>query len=459
MLKRLLTLGGLASFAILAAACGEDPVSPPPPPPPPDPVRVALIDTVRLLADQRNLDPVPGSGPVRPELVKLGRALLFDRELSGNRNIACSTCHLPSFATTDGKSLSVGEGGAGLGPSRTHPGGVFIPRNAPALFNMHLQTQFFWDGRVEDLDDGSIRTPAGTQVTPAMEAIFEFGAISALGMFPVTSRDEMRGELGEPGNELGAVADGDFQGIWSALMDRLGAFTAYRTLFEAAYPGTAFDDMTFAHASNAMAGFMISELAFVDTPWDRFLVGNDDELSDAQLRGAKSFMTIRCMRCHETDAFDDRDGEFHNVATPQLGPGKGDGPGGVDDFGREGVTGDPAERRMFKTPTMRNVELTSPYGHAGQFATLESIVEHYDEIDERLRDYDVTQVEAALRATLLDNFDDILVTRDTILLTIEFDEAGRDDLVAFLESLTDEAARTLTGIAPATVPSGLPIDN
>jgi len=416
---------------------------------------MALIDTVRLLADQRNLDPILPPAPVRTELVELGRLLAFDKILSGNRDIACMTCHLPSFSTGDGRSLAVGQGATGLGPARTHPGGQFIPRNSPPLFNLHLPTQFFFDGRVEVRPDGSVSTPAGNQLTPGMEAVFEFGPLSAQPLFPVLSRSEMRADQG---NELAAVPDGDLQGVWSAIMVRLGAIQEYRDMFEAAYPGTAFDAMTFAHATNAIAGFFISELAFTDTPWDRFLVGDDDQLSNEALRGAKSFMTILCMRCHETDAFDDRNNEFHNVATPQIGPGKGDGPGGNDDFGRERVTGDPADRRLFKTPPMRNVELTAPFGHAGQFATLLAIVEHYDRIDTRLAEYDVTQLESALQGTLLDNFSDILATRDTILLTIVFEPGEGDDLVAFLKSLTDDAARDLSGLAPTSVPSGLPID-
>ncbi len=460
MLNRTRTLLVVTLGGLLAVACGGDPVAvppPPPPPPPPDPVRVALIDTVRLLADQRNLDPIPSPNAVRAELVELGRVLAFDKILSGNRDISCMTCHLPSFSTGDGRSLAVGQGALGLGPARTHPGGQFIPRNSPPLFNLHLSTQFFWDGRVEERADGSVSTPAGAQLTPEMEAVFEFGALSAQALFPVLVRDEMRADQG---NELATVPDGDLQGVWSAIMVRLGVIQDYRDMFEAAYPGTTFAAMTFAHAANAIAGFFVSELAFTDTPWDRFLLGDDDQLTNEALLGAKSFMTIRCMRCHETDAFDDRNNEFHNVATPQIGPGKGDGPGGNDDFGRERVTGDPADRRAFRTPRMRNVELTAPYGHAGQFATLRSIVLHYDRIDERLMEYDVTQVEPALQGTLLDNFSDILETRDTLLIAIVFDsDADADALVAFLESLTDEAARNLSGLTPASVPSGLPIDN
>jgi cytochrome c peroxidase len=72
---------------------------------------------------------------VRQPRVRCGQALAFAPILSGNRNIACSTCHLPSFAPGDGRGLSVGEGGTGSGPARSHRADVFIPRNAPPLFN------------------------------------------------------------------------------------------------------------------------------------------------------------------------------------------------------------------------------------------------------------------------------------------------------------------------------------
>ena len=204
---------------------------------------------------------------MRKELVQLGRALAFDPILSGNRNMACMTCHLPAFATGDGKNLSIGEGGIGLGTNRTLGRGVFIPRNAPPLFNLAGLNQLFWDGRVSVDAAGAFHTPANTQVTPAMTQVFEFGAVSAIGLFPVTSRTEMRGQDniaittgGFTRNELAQIPDSNFTGIWSAVMARLGAIPEYRQLFEAAYPGTPFSSMTFAHASNAMAGFFVGQL-------------------------------------------------------------------------------------------------------------------------------------------------------------------------------------------------------
>ena len=81
-------------------------------------------------------------------------------------------------------------------------------------------------------------------------------------------------------------------------MKRLGGIPEYRGMFEAAYPGTKFSDMTFAHASNAIAGFIVDRLTFDDTPWDRFLAGRDDALTPAQLDGAKTFLTLKCSICH-----------------------------------------------------------------------------------------------------------------------------------------------------------------
>ena len=242
-----------------------------------------LPQTVRQLAAARGITPLPRAPRVRPALAHLGQALAFDRVLSGNRDIACATCHLPSLATGDGRSLSVGEGAAGLGPTRLHPKGTFIARNAPPLFNLTAMRHLFWDGRVSVDAHGKFTTPAGAQLTPDMTRVFEFGAISSLAMFPVTNRAEMRSGTG---NELALIPDSDMRGIWSGIMRRLGEIPEYRGLFQAAYPGTKFKEMTFAHASNAIAGFLVAQYSTADSPWDRFLAGNDAALTMHQLEDA-----------------------------------------------------------------------------------------------------------------------------------------------------------------------------
>lgn len=415
---------------------------------------VAIIsDEVRDLAFRNGYQARRTRNRATPELVALGRVLLFDRELSGPREVSCMTCHLPHVATADGKSLSVGVGGAGLGPTRSHPDNIFIPRNAPSLLNLdEVANTMFWDGRIR-LRNGQLETPAGDQITPEMRAVFQFGAMSAQPMFPVLSREEMRGTSG---NELADIPDEDMTAIWAALMTRLGAIDEYRTLFEAAYPGTAFDNMTFAHASNAIAGFFISELSFNDSGWDRFMRGNNRAVRIRALRGARSFFREGCVSCHRGSAFTDQ--RFHNVAMAQIGPGQGDGPSLLDDFGRGRVTGNAEELWAFRTAPLRNLELTGPYGHAGQFVELEDFVDHYSDSEAKLRNYDPTQLEPALQGTFLDNIDAILSTRDRRLENIQFSRETVERITAFLLTLTDEQARDLSGIVPARVPSGLPID-
>jgi cytochrome c peroxidase len=364
------------------------------------------------------------------------------------------TCHLPAFATGDGNSLALGQGSTGLGPARENPQGIYIPRNAPPLFNLHAMQHLFWDGRVEVDAQGVIHTPAGSQVTPSMMRVFEFGPLSALPLFPVTNRAEMRANSG---NELAAIQDNDFTGIWAGLMKRLGQIGEYRGLFEAAYPGTRFDDMTFAHASNAIAGFIIAQFTFANSPWDRFLAGNDAALTQRQLVGAQTFLTLKCSLCHNGATFSDN--LFHDVAVAQLGPGEGDGPAGTDDFGRMRVTSDPADQYRFRTTPLRNVELTGPYGHDGAFISLSAFVDHYSLSNDKLNAFDPSQLEPALQGTvLISNKAAINAARDPIILGVQFDATVVGQLMDFLSTLTDNAARNLSRSTPVRVPSGLPID-
>jgi cytochrome c peroxidase len=407
---------------------------------------------VRQLAASRGVLPLAPAPRVRTELVRLGQALLFDPILSGNRNISCSTCHLPAIATGDGRSLSIGEGGVGLGADRKHPHGDFIPRNAPSLFNLGAMRHLFWDGRVQMETPGQVVTPAGAQITPAMQRVFEFGPVSALGMFPVTNRAEMRGT---GGNELAAIDDEDRPAMWRALMARLGAFPEYRAFFEAAYPGTRFENMTFAHASNAIGGFLVDKLSTANTPWDQFLAGNDKALTTPQLEGARTFLTLKCSLCHTGPTFSDE--QFHNVAVAQIGPGVGDGVSLRDDFGRMRVTGLPEDRYRFRTTPLRNVELTGPYGHDGSIASLRGFVEHYSESDVKLTDFDAMTLEPSLRGTLLLNSSDVLLQRDEIIKGVVLTPELVGKLVDYMGALTDNAARDLTRLVPQRVPSRLPV--
>jgi cytochrome c peroxidase len=407
---------------------------------------------VRELAAQRGVGRLESPPHVRPALVRLGRALMFDPILSGNHDVSCATCHMPAYSTGDGRSLSVGAGGTGLGPNRTHPDGIFIPRNAPPLFDLSQLRHMFWDGRVEVGPHGQFHTPAGAKFTPAMSRVMEFGAVSAQPMFPVTARTEMRGQSG---NELAQLSDDDFTGIWAGLMLRLGNVPQYRRMFEEAYPGTRFSDMNFTYASNAIAGFLVSELTFNNSPWDRFLAGHDNALTPQQLEGARTFLTLKCALCHNGPTL--TDDKFHDVAVAQIGPGQGEGTQLRDDFGRMNVTGNPADRYLFRTTPLRNVELTGPYGHDGSVMTLQGFIEHYSESDAKLHAYDPSQLEPALRNTVLGDATDILAQRDTLLNGVVLTPDLVNKLMVYMSALTDPRARDLLHLIPRHVPSGLPV--
>jgi cytochrome c peroxidase len=455
MSKRVCLALSAVCALLLTTACSDDTTSP-------QPADTELANSrspndslarlVRELTAGRGITRLRRPPSVRPALVQLGQALAFDKVLSGNRDISCMTCHLPVHGTSDGRSLSVGQGATGLGPGRVHPTGAFIPRNAPALFNLTSLSSLFWDGRVSRDAQGVFHTPAGANLTSDMTRRFEFGAVSALALFPVLSRSEMRADAG---NELALIPDDRPDLVWSGLMHRLGQIREYRRMFERAYPGQRFENMTFAHASNAIAGFLVEKFSFNNSPWDRFLAGSNRALNTVQLEGAKNFMSARCSICHNGPALTDN--QFHNVAVAQLGPGEGDGDG-HDDFGRMRETGNAAERYAFRTPPLRNVELTAPFGHDGAIVDLLAFVDHYSESDLKLRAYDPSQLEAALRPTVLPTFEQILASRDTLLNGVVFPPEVVEQVTEFMKALTDPAARNLRRVTPRRVPSGLPVD-
>ncbi len=415
----------------------------------PEPPYDAALVRQHLL--DAGLEAAPAPPEVSDELFLLGQMLAFDPILSGNEDIACLTCHHPVLGTDDDRPLSAGTGAEGLGADREHE--PVIPRSAPPLFNLHVYETLFWDSRVEHADDGAMVTPAGPALAGPLAAPLEHGLVSAQAMFPVTSRHEMRGEKGD--NELADLADDDFAGMWAGLMARLGAIPEYVDLFEAAYPGTRFGELTFGHAANALAAFEIRAFAATATPLDAFLRGDDDALSAAQRDGAVAFVDAGCAGCHTGPALSDF--STHNTCLPHIGPGKGHGEEEDQDYGRGGI--DPEGGPFaFRTAPLRNVTLTGPYGHAGQFADLEAYLGHYADPRGAMEDYDVEREVAD--PAFWELYDDteneaILATVDPAIPALEVDV---DAILPFLDALEDPASRDLRWTVPASVPSGLPMD-
>jgi cytochrome c peroxidase len=404
-------------------------------------------------------------GPVRPQnpaVVDLGQALFFDKVLSGNRDISCGTCHEPSLHAADGLTLAIGTGGSGVGPARTLGAGrQFVPRNAPSLLNQGLgHFYLFWDGRVnEEGGPSRFRTPAGAQLPSGLTNL-----LAAQAMLPVTNRAEMRGKAGDVDrfgntNELAQINDADFIAIWRATMNRLLAIQEYVAKFTAAYPGTPTTALGFQHAANALAAFQIHALTKTNSPFDRYLARDNSALSEEAKRGAILFFgRAQCASCHNGALLGGR--SFANAGVPQLGPGVG---AAVPlDRGRgEELPNIPFYQFAFRVPPLRNVELTSPYMHNGAYRTLEAVIRHYNNVDSALIAFDVSELDPALRGTHHGEPSTISAMRSTLDFRLRqplrLNAAEQAQLVAFLKSLTDPAARNLESIVPARVPSGLPV--
>lgn len=407
--------------------------------------------------------------------VELGKLLFFDKILSGNKNISCATCHHTLTDTGDGLSLPVGEGGQGLGLTRdtgSEENAIHarVPRNAPPVFNLGARefSRMFYDGRVEVSPDQptGLRSPAGTDLPEGLDNVL---AVQA--MFPVTSAEEMAGQVGE-NPQADAAAAGNLPAVWEHIASKLANIPEYVDLFKSVYPLqiSKASDISFVHAANAIAAFEAQAWRFDNSPFHRLLRGERNAMSRSAKVGMELFYgrkKANCARCH-SGAFH-TDHEFHAIAMPQIGPGKGDNLNGFsdgqDDFGRERVTGNPEDRFAFRTPTLSNIALTAPYGHDGAYDTLEAILQHHLDPENSLQTYNQNQVTLPSRLDL-DAIDFTVMNdpqrRQAIADANELNATPLNSLhikslIDFLNALTDPAAIDIRKNTPNRVPSGLPV--
>lgn len=262
---------------------------------------------------------VPKENPLTEEAFALGRRLFYDPVLSGGNDVACATCHQQRLAFTDGLARRAGLSGKELEFS------------SMSLANLLWgQRRFFWNGRAKSLEEQAL--------------------------MPIQNPEEMNQKLEE-------------------LVRELKASKQYRTLFARAYGDISADTI-----ANALATFM-RLLISSDSKFDRFLRG-EVKLGPVEEHGRKLFMAhpdvkvslrgANCIDCHSqflTSGFRDAFDGFSNNGLD----GEADLPDGL-----QAVTKDPAHRGLFKVPTLRNIALTAPYMHDGRFATLEEVMDHYN---------------------------------------------------------------------------------
>lgn len=331
---------------------------------------------------------IPADNPMTAEKVALGRALYFDKRLSADGTVSCATCHDPATAFADQNTLAVGVAGRR---------GV---RNAPTILNAMFNRESFWDGRARSLEEQAVE--------------------------PLLNPSEMGMQTRE------------------AVVARVAAMPEYRRDFRKVFGARG---LTVETIAKALAAFERTQLSG-NAPFDRFMAGDEGAIGEAQRRGWKLFQgKARCIECHSFDASSPffTDFSFHNTgvamknrnlgelvrrAPAPVGGGRGTaGPEpGVEALGRFLVTGRPEHVGAFKTPTLRDVELTAPYMHDGTEKTLLDVVKFYNRGGERNH------------------------ALDSRVRPLRLTEAEMNDLVEFLRTLTsDDVLREAQRAPPQTL--------
>lgn len=349
--------------------------------------------------------PVPADNPMTAQKVELGRHLFYDARLSADGTVACVSCHIQERAFTDGRALPVGINGTQ---------GI---RNAPGLANTGYLPLLTW-------------------ANPHMKSL-EFQSLMPL--------------FGDNPDEMGN------NGREAQLFARLNADPYYKDAFATAFPDHPTADL--ASITRALAAFERS-LISVDSPYDRFKYwGESTALSDAAKRGEQLFFDHRfeCYHCHSgihlTDNLQTSRSGFAETGFHNTGLYNIDGNGGypAPNIGLMELTGDPADMGKFRTPSLRNVAVTGPYFHDGSAETLRDALAHYRAGGRLI--LDGPHAGNGAKSPL----------RDGMIVGVSATEAEIDDLIAFLESLTDETFLTNPDFSdpwpenhPATIDRAIP---
>jgi len=302
---------------------------------------VSMLGAVVLQLPTGVLEPeIPRTNPLSPAKVELGRRLYFDKRLSADGTVSCATCHDPQRGFADGRPVAVGiknQSGA---------------RNSPTVLYAGFNEVQFWDGRAASLEEQAKQ--------PLINPV----------------------EMGQPSHDAVAAA--------------VNALPDYHDGFNAAFGSPA---VNIDRIADAIASFERTLAAFT-SPFDRFLAGDKQAISDAAKRGFELFQgKARCVSCHEFNKSFPyfTDNKFHNIGVAMKGnfeqlaraaqakAGRGTEAEaalahqpGVEGLGRWIVTRQPKDIGAFKTSGLRNIAVTAPYMHDGSLKTLDEVMDFYN---------------------------------------------------------------------------------
>lgn len=324
---------------------------------------------------------VPSENPMSAAKVALGRYLFYDTRLSGNGVQSCASCHQQALAFTDGLPRAIGSTG------QVHP------RNAMTLTNAAYNPTYNW-------------------ANPTLHSIEQQILLPMFGEHPV--------EMGISGNE-------------ALVLERLRADAEYRRLFRDAFPAQP-DPFTFASIEQALASFTRT-LISGSSPYDAYLRGDEEAVSPAAKRGMNLFFSepLGCQNCHMgfnlTIAAATAEWRFSAYFFANIGLYNLDASGAypADNQGAYAFTGDAEDMGAFRPPTLRNIALTAPYMHDGSVATLRDVLDIY------------AQGGRNLTSGVYAGDGRASPRRSLLIRPFTLTDAQIDDLLAFLESLTDDS--------------------
>jgi len=343
----------------------------------PEPIALPLDNQFGALPDQV-LSPL--DNPINPEKVELGKLLFWDPILSGNKDIACVSCHHPNHAYAENIDLSKGVGAVGL--SQERQGGLLVQRNAPTVLNTGFnginahslydpeQAPMFWDSRSQSLEAQAIQ--------------------------PIRSAEEMRGvNISE-------------SAILDTILNRLRQIPEYTMRFKDAFGETGITEKKIGKALAAFQRTLVTK----ESRFDQYSNGDETALSSLELRGMMNFIEVGCVNCHNGPMFSDF--EMHVLTVPENSkletPDSGNG------------------AFAFRTPTLRNLSATAPYMHNGVFKSLEEVLDFYDNADEDSQNIQVPTTQKAEKLALLNLADDKVSSIIAFLNSLN-DEAFEDELL------------------------------
>ncbi|MEM9454988.1 MAG: MbnH family di-heme enzyme [Myxococcota bacterium] len=326
---------------------------------------------------------IPADNPMTVEKVTLGRWLFHDFQLSADGDRSCAICHEQAKGFTDGFVRAVGT------YNDVHP------RNTLSVINVA------WRG------------PLGWR-SPDQDRLEEQLLIPLLGSDPIV-------EMGmhEP-----------------LLLERLASTEPYPELFEEAFPGEP-EPVSLDNAARAIASYERTIVSF-GSPYDRALAGDPDAMSPAAQRGQALFQSERlgCFRCHSGPLLDrpllddGRVGEQPGYFNTGLYDIDGQGSYPPEETGLHALTGLREDMGRVRTPSLRNVALTGPWGHDGSFASLGDVIEAYARGGRKLHSgrYAGDGAQSPVKDPRITGF--------------SLTDPEQEELLAFLAALTDDELLT-----------------